>query len=265
MGKSGMELEALIFDCDGTLAETEEAHRAAFNALFRELDLDWFWSVETYGELLRITGGKERIRHYLRHYNPAKADYYIENDDLIPSMHVRKTALYMDSVKNGEVPLRPGVERLIREARANGMRLAIATTTNIEPLSALFEGTLGREALSWFEAIAAGDMVANKKPASDVYDLALEGLKLEGPQCLAFEDTTNGILSARSANIPVLVTVSEYSAGQDFSGALVVVDNLGEPDAPFTPLPDGAYIPPAGEATHVDLALVKQWHSMGQK
>ncbi|MCP4933481.1 MAG: HAD-IA family hydrolase [bacterium] len=253
-----MQLEALIFDCDGTLAETEEAHRAAFNTLFREHNLDWHWSIETYTQLLEITGGKERIRHFLRHYAPSKADYYIENDHLILPMHVRKTAIYMDLVKTGEVPLRPGVERLIREARAAGMHLAIATTTNIDPLSALFEGTLGRDALAWFDAIAAGDMVANKKPAGDVYELALKGLNLQGPQCLAFEDTTNGILAARTANIPVLITVSEYSAGQDFSGALAVIDSLGEPDTPFKALSGFA-----DKAAHVDLDLAKKWHAAG--
>ncbi len=252
-----MQLEALIFDCDGTLAETEEAHRNAFNALLKEHDLDWHWSIDTYTELLKVTGGKERIRHFLRHHAPAKADYYIENDHLIAPMHVRKTALYMELVKTGEVPLRPGVERLIREARAAGMRLAIATTTNIDPLTALFEGTLGVEALGWFEAIAAGDMVTDKKPAGDVYELALKGLNLEGPQCLAFEDTTNGVLSAQAANIPVLVTVSEYSAGQDFSGAIAVIDNLGEPDAPFKAVGETA-----DQATHVDLELVKKWHGI---
>jgi len=251
-----MALEALIFDCDGTLAETEEAHRAAFNALFQELDLDWHWSIETYGELLQITGGKERIRHFVRNYTPSKAEYYIENDDVVASMHVRKTAIYMELVKTGEVPLRPGVERLIREARASGMRLAIATTTNMDPLSALFEGTLGREALDWFEAIAAGDMVVDKKPASDVYDLVLERLKLQGSQCLAFEDTTNGVLSAQAANIPVLVTVSEYSAGQDFSGALAVIDNLGEPGKPISVLAGNRH-----EADYVSLELVKKWHA----
>ncbi len=256
-----MALEALIFDCDGTLAETEEAHREAFNRVFAENDLDWHWSVQTYGELLKITGGKERMRHYVRHYNPSKGQYYIENDHLIPEIHVRKTAIYMDLVRTGEVPLRPGVERLIREAKAEGMRLAIATTTNIEPLTALFEGTLGKEALGWFESVAAGDMVATKKPAPDVYERVLSELKLEGPQCLAFEDTTNGILSARAAHIPVLVTVSEYSAGQDFSGALAVLDNLGEPELPFrvisAPVGDGA-----DQAGYVDLALVQQWHGL---
>lgn len=253
-----MDLEALIFDCDGTLAETEEAHREAFNRVFAENNLDWYWSVELYGELLKITGGKERIRHFVRSKGPQKAEHYIQNDDLVVNMHVRKTAIYMDLVSTGEVPLRPGVERLLRETRANGMRLAIATTTNIEPLSALFAGTLGEEALGWFDAIAAGDMVAHKKPAGDVYELALQGLKLEGSQCLAFEDTTNGVLSARAAKIPVLVTVSEYSAGQDFSGAMTVINNLGEPEAPFE-LISGR----ADEKRYADLEQVKNWHNSG--
>ena len=255
-----MDLEALIFDCDGTLAETEEAHRAAFNKVFMEHDLDWRWSVQTYTELLKITGGKERIRYFVRNMNPSKAEHYIENDDLIPPMHVRKTAIYMDLVRTGAVPLRPGVERLIREARASGMRLAIATTTNIDPLTALFEGTLGVKALSWFEAVAAGDMVVHKKPASDVYELALAGLKLEGAQCLAFEDTTNGIRSALGADIPVLVTISEYSAEQDFSGASLVLDNLGEPEKPFNRI--GGRFDANG---FVDLALAKQVHGFAKQ
>ena len=256
-----MELEALIFDCDGTLAETEEAHRAAFNKVFMEHDLDWHWSVETYGELLKITGGKERIRHFLRNYNPSKAEHYIKNDDLIPQMHLRKTAIYMDLVSTGEVPLRPGVERLIREARADGTRLAIATTTNMDPLAALFEGTLGKQAMSWFEAIAAGDMVVDKKPAGDVYELALKGLDLKGAQCLAFEDTTNGVLSARAANIPVLVTQSEYSIGQDFSGALIVLDHLGEVGKSYQIISSMQISDEASQGDCVDLALVKRWHS----
>ncbi len=250
-----MALEALIFDCDGTLAETEEAHREAFNRVFAENDLDWHWSIETYGRLLEVTGGKERLRHFVRNDHPSKGQLYIDNDQLIADMHVRKTAIYMELVRTGEVPLRPGVERLIREARASGMRLAISTTTNMEPLTALFEGTLGVEALTWFEAIAAGDMVRDKKPAPDVYELALQKLNLEGAQCLALEDTTNGIVSARAAGIPVLVTVSEYSKGQDFGGAIAVVEHLGEPDSP-TRLASGEPVP----GGIVDLSVLQDWH-----
>ncbi len=251
-----MELQALIFDCDGTLAETEEAHREAFNRVFAENGLDWHWSVETYGELLQTTGGKERMRRFIRQYNPDRAQYFIDNDHLVPKMHVRKTAIYMDLVKTGEVPLRPGIERLINEAREQGVRLAIATTTNIEPLTALFEGTLGKEALNWFDSVVAGDMVKNKKPASDVYDRVLQEMDLQGPQCLAIEDTTNGIVSARAANIPVLVTVSEYSAGQDFSGAIVAINNLDEPGQAA-----GGHQEDRELSRPVDLRQIKDWHA----
>lgn len=251
-----MALEALIFDVDGTIAETEEAHREAFNRVFAEKELDWRWDRALYGQLLHITGGKERLRHFVRNYHPSQAERFIADDDLIVAMHKRKTQLYKDLVMGGEIPLRPGIERLIRTARAEGIKLAIATTTNPDPLNALFEGTLGRHALEWFDAVAAGDMVQNKKPASDVYLLALSGLQLAPEQCFAFEDTTLGLMAARGAGIATLVTVSSYSAGQDFTGAVAVVDQLGEPGAPFT-LIEGD----ADGRDFVDLALIRSWHA----
>jgi HAD superfamily hydrolase (TIGR01509 family) len=251
-----MALEALIFDVDGTIAETEEAHREAFNRVFAEQGLDWRWERPLYGQLLHITGGKERLRHFVRAYHPSEAARFIADDALVVAMHKRKTQIYKDIVTGGEIPLRPGVERLLREAREAGVRLAIATTTNPDPLNALFEGTLGRHALDWFDAIAAGDMVQNKKPASDVYELALSGLRLAPEQCFAFEDTGLGLQAARGAGIATLVTVSEYSAGQDFTGAVAVVDRLGEPDAPFSLLAGDA----AGRG-FVDLALIREWHA----
>lgn len=250
-----MALEALVFDVDGTLAETEEAHREAFNRVFAEQGLDWCWDREIYRQLLHVTGGKERLRHFVRAYAPAQAERFIADDDLVVAMHKRKTALYKDIVIGGEIPLRPGVERLLRTARAEGVRLAIATTTNPDPLNALFEGTLGRNALDWFDAVAAGDMVQNKKPASDVYELALAGLRLQPQQCFAFEDTSLGLQAARGAGIPTMITVSEYSKGQDFTGAIAVVDQLGEADAPFTLLSG----PSAGGGV-VDLDLIRRWH-----
>jgi len=250
-------LQALIFDVDGTLAETEEAHRAAFNAVFAEQGLDWSWDRRVYSRLLSVAGGKERIRHFLAQFNPADGARFLEDDGLVRAMHRRKTEIYTQMVSGGEVALRPGVERLIREARAKGVRLAIATTTNPAPLAALFKGTLGEQALDWFEAIAAGDMVKNKKPASDVYRLALDRLGLQGGQCLALEDTRNGVKSALAAGVPTVVTVSAYSDGQDFSGALAVLDNLGEPDAPFRQ----ASGPDAAGSGVFDLALARRWHS----
>ncbi len=228
-----MELKALIFDVDGTLAETEEAHREAFNLVFAENGLNWRWDRKLYGKLLEITGGKERMRHFVNTYSPQDGARFAADDALIAAMHKRKTQIYTDLVRTGEVPLRPGVERLIREARAAGVRLAISTTTNLLPLQALFEGTLGLEALDGFDAVAAGDMVAHKKPAPDLYLLALEELDLPAENCLALEDSRNGLVSAQAAGLETLITVNTYTQEQDFSGALGVLSDLGEPDSPM--------------------------------
>lgn len=228
-----MTLKALIFDVDGTIAETEEAHRMAFNRVFAEYGLDWTWTRELYGQLLLITGGKERIRHFVRNFAPSKADYFISHDDEVITMHERKTAIYMDMVKDGSLPLRPGIERIFNEARAAGVKLAISTTTNYKPLRALFEGTLGTDFLDGFDAIAAGDMVKVKKPAPDLYLMALDKLGLPPEQCLAMEDSRNGLVSAQAAGLETLITINTYTEDQDFSEALAVVSDLGEPDQPM--------------------------------
>jgi beta-phosphoglucomutase-like phosphatase (HAD superfamily) len=260
-----MELEAIIFDVDGTMAETEEAHREAFNRAFAERGLDWVWDEKLYRKLLEVTGGKERIRHFLKKKKPQGARPYIEDDSLVVSLHERKTEIYMDLVSTGEVPLRPGVERLIRQAKAEGMRLAIATTTNIKPLSALFEGTLGRKAMTWFSAIAAGDVVPHKKPAPHIYRLVLQGLELRGQQCLALEDTAHGVAAASATRTPVIVTVSQYSQGQDFSKALAVISDLGEEDAPFSAARKPTRANGEGDHGVFDLALARKWHSLAQR
>ncbi len=228
-----MTLKALIFDVDGTLAETEEAHRQAFNKVFEEYGLDWIWSQELYSQLLLITGGKERIRHFLRSFHPGRAEYFIEHDDEVIIMHQRKTAIYMDMVRTGAIPLRPGIERIFNEAREAGIKLAISTTTNYNPLRALFEGTLGTDVLDGFEAIAAGDMVKVKKPAPDLYLMALEKLGLPPSECLAMEDSRNGLVSAHAAGLESLITINTYTEDQDFSEALAIVSNLGEPGQPM--------------------------------
>ena len=165
-----MPLEALIFDVDGTLAETEELHRQAFNETFRAFGLDWMWPPELYRELLRVTGGRERIIHYVDHYAPAGSGGALAT---AREMHADKTARYAKLLRAGEAPPRPGVRRLIAEAHDAGLRLAIATTTspgNVEPL---LGAVLRPRALSWFSVIAAGDIVPAKKPAPDIYDYAL--------------------------------------------------------------------------------------------
>ncbi|HAJ92131.1 MAG TPA: phosphatase [Gammaproteobacteria bacterium] len=224
-------LQALLFDVDGTLADTEEVHRQAFNAAFSAADLDWVWSQELYHELLSVTGGKERIRFYLERDRP---DYQLPPDagEFIAQLHANKTRIYVSMLTKGEVPLRPGVERLIREAHACGLQLAIVTTTSPENVSALFEHSFGVHENEWFEVVAAGGVVPQKKPAPDIYDYALEKMGLAASECLALEDSENGLLSARAAGIDVVVTVNQYTEQHDFTAAALVIDHLGEPAQP---------------------------------
>ena len=245
-----MELQALLFDVDGTLADTErDGHRVAFNRAFADAGLDWYWDEELYGELLGITGGKERIRLYLDTHRPGED----VTDEQIAELHAAKTAHYTSMLADAAVPLRPGVRRLLEEAREAGLRLAIATTTTPANVTALIESTLGKQAIDWFDVIAAGDIVPAKKPAPDIYEYAMQELELVPEQCIAFEDSHNGILSSMGAGLRTIITVNGYTHSQDFSGARLVLDNLGEPGQPFTVLSGDA-----GDATCVDVNLLKR-------
>lgn len=223
-------LQALIFDVDGTLSETEETHRAAFNAAFTEAGLPWAWDQPLYRRLLDVTGGKERIRYYLTDFDAPRTQA-IPSDagaqtDWIARLHARKTALYNALVDDGAAGLRPGIEALIRHARNTGVRLAIATTTSLPNVESLIRATFGADGLQIFEAIAAGDMVKAKKPAPDVYRLALDRLGLDAAACLALEDSVNGLRSAHAADLPVVITTSIYTDHQTFPGALVTLPDL---------------------------------------
>jgi beta-phosphoglucomutase-like phosphatase (HAD superfamily) len=218
--------QAIIFDVDGTLAETErDGHRPAFNQAFAEHGLSWRWDEELYGRLLDITGGKERIRHFAEVAAPAIAARPDFNE-LVKKLHAAKTKYYVRLVEQGRLALRPGVASLIAEARRAGIRLAIATTTSPENVDALLRASLAPESPGWFEVIGAGDVVPAKKPAPDIYLWVLARLGLPASACLAVEDSANGLHSALAAGIPTVVTVGEYTAGQDFAGALRVLDNL---------------------------------------
>jgi len=227
------DLEALIFDVDGTLADTErDGHRVAFNRAFADAGLDWDWTVEIYGDLLTVTGGKERMKYFLRKYRP---DFTVDGDldEFVANLHAAKTDHYKALMADPGLPLRPGVERLLREARDAGLRLAIATTTTPANVTALLRNSLAEDGEDWFEVIAAGDIVPAKKPAPDIYVWAMEKMKLSPHQCLALEDSDNGVKAVVDAGIKaLLVTVNDYTRNHDLSGATVVVDHLGEPGSP---------------------------------
>lgn len=231
-----MTLKALLFDVDGTLADTErDGHRPAFNAAFREFGLDWHWDVPLYGRLLAITGGKERMTHYVETCRP-DFEKPAGFEALVASLHKAKTRHYTAMLAEGNVPMRPGVKRLLQEARDAGLRLAVATTTTPENVTALLEHSLGQGSTDWFEVIAAGDIVPAKKPAPDIYLWAMEKMGLNPEKCLAFEDSENGIRASSGAGLKTIITVNDYTRDHDFAGAAVVLSDLGEPDAPATAL-----------------------------
>ena len=224
-----MPLQALIFDVDGTLAETEEVHRQAFNEAFASFGLPWKWERPLYKELLQVTGGKERILHYLTNWH---AQDLAAVQEKIPAIYELKTKRYSAMILAGAVELKPGIARLIAEAKAAGARLAIATTTHRDNVEALLRRTLPAQGASLFDTIVAGDEVSAKKPDPEVFEAALRKLRLPVASCVAFEDSANGANAARGAGLRVVVTPGIYTADDDFSGATSVISDLGEPGRP---------------------------------
>lgn len=251
-------LEALIFDVDGTLADTErQGHRVAFNLAFAEAGLDWVWDEGLYGELLAVTGGKERMRYFIERFLPEPPVEAAELSRFIDRLQARKTRHYTELVAGGGIPARPGVVRLLKEAKAAGLRLAIATTTTPENVDALLAASFGTDAPGWFEVIGAGDIVPKKKPAPDIYHYVLAELGLPAEACMAFEDSENGLRAALQAGLPTVVSVNDYTAGQDFNGALLVVDHLGEPGQPSTCL----NVAPGEKFDLVDVDVLSRLHA----
>lgn len=215
-----MRLKALIFDVDGTLAETEEAHRRAFNQTFAEAGHAWHWTQDDYRALLTTTGGRERIARY-------RAEIALPPDPAaVAALHARKNDIYANLVATGAVAPRPGVLRLIHECREWGIALAVATTTSRANLAALLHHAFAPDAQSWFSVIVAGEDVTAKKPHPEVYQQTLAQLALEPADCIAIEDSEPGLTAARACGIATVVTPSVYTAGQDFAGAALVCDTL---------------------------------------
>ena len=233
------ELRALIFDVDGTLADTEHLHRFAFNEAFSRAGLSWQWDANTYRRLLRTAGGKARIAHWQNERRaPGEAAWSADGPE-VAALHAAKTGIYTGLVDRGEIPLRAGVQALLTEARAQGLRLAIATTTSPPNIEALMRRNLGADWRSTFEVVEDGESAPRRKPDPQVYQQALERLGLPPQACVAFEDSITGLRAAIAAGVPVVVTPSHYTAHDDFRGAMRVVPDLA----------------------HVRLEQVRQWHA----
>lgn len=224
-------LEAILWDMDGVLADTErDAHRPAFNQAFEESRLNTVWDVERYGKLLEVGGGKERMT---AHWNEVgwPEGFPMANDEerkqKVKELHLRKTDIFMDMIKKGGVPLRPGVLRVIDDAIAAGLRLAVCSTSNELAVRNLVATLMGPDRAAKFQ-IFAGDMVAKKKPAPDVYLLAVDTMGLDKSKCVIVEDSHIGLGAAKAAGISCIVTKSSYTAGEDFTGADMIVEELGD-------------------------------------
>ena len=227
-----MRCAALIFDVDGTLADTEELHRQAFNEAFFACGLQWRWGPALYADLLQVTGGKERIGAYLSQQRIAAAERG-RLLRLIPQIHATKTRLYLELVAQGRLRPRAGVRRLMKEARSAGLKLAIASTTSPENVQSLLRASFGADSLGWFNVIATGDVVRHKKPAPDIYNLALERLGVAPQRAIAFEDSAIGVRAAKAAGLFTVATPSLWTIGQDFSAADLVLTSLADPERPL--------------------------------
>ena len=220
-------LQALIFDVDGTLADTEEVHRTAFNQAFAELGMDWHWDESLYTRLLDISGGKERIRHYWNQAHPGvRALDGHSVQDTINQIHELKTAAYEQAVQDGAVALRPGVLKLIEAAFNDGLRLAIATTTSPVNIVALLRTAIGPDWRQYFAVVEDASTAPRKKPDPQVYLQTLQRLQLPARACLALEDSANGLQAALAASLATVVTPNAFTAHHDFKGALRVLPSL---------------------------------------
>lgn len=252
-----LKLKAIIFDMDGTLANTEEIHRLAFNAAFEEFSLPIHWSEQHYAKLLAISGGKERIYRYLKDNKLSEQDNLRE---FAGTVHARKSEIYREMLVDGRLKLRNGVKRLINDAIDNKIRMGIATSSSRANVETLITTTLGRAGLKLFESIVSCDLIGDQKPSPAVYQYALAELGMAPENCVAIEDTYNGNEAAKAAGLKCVITTHNFTTDSDFTGAALVLDQLGEPDSPFIqtagPKQSRSYV----DITMLDSLLVAQSH-----
>lgn len=255
-------LKAIIFDLDGTIAETEEAHREAFNRAFAAEGAPWRWDAATWSGLLEIAGGRNRLTAWLADNRPdlLKGE---EAPRLLDRLHGAKDRLYREILESGGIPLRPGIRALIEEARAARLRIAIATTSRRAIARRVLERCLAPDAPDWFQAFLGHEDATYRKPHPDIYRRAAARLRLAPDECLAIEDSAIGVAAAVGAGVPVLATVTPYSEGHDFAGAVAVLSDLGEAAAPCRLLTAPEHIAPP--PPRCDLATLRRWHRQAVK
>jgi HAD superfamily hydrolase (TIGR01509 family) len=225
-----MSLKALIFDLDGTVVDTEELHRQAFNAAFIKLELWWDWSPLRYAELLEVSGGIERLRHYVDSLKAAPAEK-ARLHAIVPVIHYTKSEIYAELLRAGQPPLRPGVKRVVTEAQQEGLKVAVISSTASANARQIVDRHFS------VDLLVSAEEVAKRKPAPDLYLRALSLLRLPAEACMAFEDSANGLRAARAAGLATVVTPSRWTMAQDFTGADLLLRDLSEFQPCKRPLP----------------------------
>ena len=247
-----MKLQALLFDVDGTVVDTEELHRQAFNQAFLRLDLGWEWDRRRYAELLAVSGGADRIARHIDHLAlPAAEKTRLRRS--VPAIHQEKTRIYGELLGGESARLRPGIRRLVDEARLAGLAIGLAATSAAANVELLVATAFGRAARGAIGAVVSAELVARKKPAPDIYELLLATLRVPAAACVAFEDSENGVLAAKAAGLYTVATPSRWTTAQDFAAADLVLPTLGDPGDALDPA-DAVRI---GGAPYLDLARLE--------
>ena len=252
---------ALIYDCDGVLADTErDGHLVAFNRMWREQGVDWQWDLDQYAVKLKIGGGKERIASlghdadFRSAYQvPAAEDEWLE---VVAGWHKRKSEIFKELVMSGALPARPGVKRLAQEAHDRGWILAVCSTSALPSVQAVLDSVMGKDLSSKFAGVFAGDIVKAKKPAPDIYNYAADALGLAHRDCVVIEDSRNGLQSATAAGMACVITQNALTEGEDFSEAALVVDSLGDPGQPARVVANRSAARPGALITVEDLEAI---------
>lgn len=249
------QIKAIFFDQDGVIIDTErDGHRVSFNMAFKEFGYDVDWDVDYYHELLQIAGGKERMKHHLETRGFGKEVKPEQVDELIKALHKRKTALFIELIESGKLPLRPGIHRFMKEAMEAGLIIGVCTTSNEQAAHAIAYKILSDIK---FDFVLAGDIVSKKKPDPEIYNLALSKANIKPEECIVIEDSRNGVLAGKAAGMHVVATTNGYTEKENLSDADIIVTSLGDPDGEKGTMSKGA-LPAYNGVLHID-QLIKSF------